>query len=246
MNVEAVACGNTKASSLAGCIEGNAVMLPQLLAVLVDADSSIVIGASQQAAERFGDLEGKVLFSSIRFANPETLQEQVSGEDGRVANSVVYAGDELLVAGIRVQHLAQHGRRFALLVFEDETECFGIKAALDAADHASLVIDPRGRVLAFNRPATGLFSGLMVGIHARELLGPDHEAAWWEPGAGGRRKMHLTLPPRIYQVTCSAVLLPGSDERLIVIALLPIARAPVEGQPSTSTTLVMSGLARTR
>ena len=39
MNVEALACGDTKASTLAGCIECDTVMLPQGTAFLVNKQS---------------------------------------------------------------------------------------------------------------------------------------------------------------------------------------------------------------
>jgi hypothetical protein len=39
VNVEALACGDTKASTLAGCIESNTVMLPQGTTLLVSKQS---------------------------------------------------------------------------------------------------------------------------------------------------------------------------------------------------------------
>jgi hypothetical protein len=117
---------------------------------------------------------------------------------------------------------------------------------LDRADHAALVIDARGRVLAFNKPAAGLFAGLAAGDAAADLPGAGGEPGWWEPGVGGRRKTHLTLPPRIYQVTCSAVSLPGTNERLVVAALLPVAKADAEHLQRLETTLVMPSLVRNR
>jgi hypothetical protein len=37
--------------------------------------------------------------------------------------------------------------------------------------------------------------------------------------------MHMRIVPRLFQVTSTAVALPGEQERLCVVAFLPVARA---------------------
>ena len=89
---------------------------------------------------------------------------------------------------LRVLHVMHKGRRLALVTIEDATEVFCLKAALDTSEFAAFVIDARGLVLAFNKPAGGLFSGAEVGADAAKLLAqPDSGPRWWEPGLTGRR-----------------------------------------------------------
>src|SRR5213082_2876040 len=62
---------------------------------------------------------------------------------------------------------------------------------------------------------------------------------WWDPGLSGRRKMHVTVMRRVYQLTTSSVPLPGEDARLYVVAFLPVARvAATDQSPVGSTTVV--------
>jgi hypothetical protein len=97
-------------------------------------------------------------------------------------------------------------------------------------------------VLGFNKPALGLFAGSEIGSAASRLLShPGSGARWWDPGLSGRRKMHVQIAQRIYQVTCSRVALPGEDEAIYVIAFLPVAKAggqTVPGSTLVKTTLV--------
>ena len=48
--------------------------------------------------------------------------------------------DQPRVTRVRVLHVAQKGRRFALLTIEDTTEVFCLKAALDNAEYAALAV----------------------------------------------------------------------------------------------------------
>jgi PAS domain-containing protein len=133
-------------------------------------------------------------------------------------------GGRLLATEVRVQHLAQKGRRLALVIVQDTTESFCVRAALDVAEHAALVVDAQGRVLAWNKPATALFPAAQADAEIARLL-PQAlpEPRWWDPGLSGRRKAHVTVMQRVYQLTCSAVALPGEDERLYVVAFVPAA-----------------------
>jgi PAS domain-containing protein len=214
-----------------------------LPAFLLDANTSEVIFASASALVKFATDEGRIagrpFFDALQFSYPEVVQELVSGAGGVAKPCLVRRGERLLATEVRVQHLAQKERRFALVIVSDMTESFCVKAALDAAEHAALVVDPRGRVLAFNKPAGALFPAVQVDAELSRLL-PQSElqARWWDPGLSGRRKMHLTIMQRVYQVTSSAVALPGEDERLHVVAFLPAAHVPAAAdQSGTFTTL---------
>jgi hypothetical protein len=173
--------------------------------------------------------KGRTLVESVRFSYPDLVEDLIGGSGGRLHGIVIHVGEQLRVADVRVQHVAHRGRRFALILIEDTTESFGIRTALDASEHAALVVDSRGTVVAFNKPALGLFSGVRIGAEVARLFAqPAASGHWWEPGLSGRRKMHMRIAPRIYQVTSSAVTLPGEDERIFVVAFLPVVRADAD------------------
>jgi len=119
-----------------------------LPALLVDADTLQVVCASELATQTFCGSEvpiaGRPLFDALRLSYPETVQDMIVEEGGVVPQVVVRVGKEFRVAQIHVHHLAQKGRRFALLLIADTTEAFAVKAALDAAEHAELIADGRG------------------------------------------------------------------------------------------------------
>ncbi len=201
-----------------------------LPAVLVDADTQQVICASDQLAANYCNLDtevpGKNLFEAIRFSYPEVVQELIAGLGGTAPLAMIRVGGEIRVTEVRVQHVAQRGRRFALILIKDTTEEFCLKAALDSSDQAALILDPQGRVLGFNKQAVALFPAAESRMDAAALLRqldlPEH---WWDAGLAGRRRMHVEIGPRVYQLTVSSITLPGEEERLHVIGFLPVARA---------------------
>jgi PAS domain-containing protein len=196
-----------------------------LPAVLIDASSHEVVARSAALAA-VASTEGRKLSEILHFSYPDIVEELVSGAGGSAQHVALRTGRELRMARIRVQHLAYRGRRLALIVIEEMTEAFAVRAAFDSAEQAILVIDAQDRVLAFNKPALALFSGTHPGVEAAKLLSqPQAQARWWEPGLTGRRKMHLRILPRIFQVTSTAVALPGEEERIVVVSFLPVARA---------------------
>jgi PAS domain-containing protein len=199
-------------------------------AVLVDASSLQVVAESAALATvsctEGAPAIGRKLSETIRFSYPDIVEELVTGTGGAAQQLVLRTAGELRVAGVRVQHLAYRGRRLALILIEEATQSFAARAALDAAEQAILIIDAEDRVLAFNKPALALFSGTRIGAEASTLLSQTQAPPrWWEPGLTGRRKMHLRILPRIFQVTSTAIELPGEEERIIVVAFLPVARA---------------------
>lgn len=197
-----------------------------LPAALIDADTHEILCASAVAAAwwgtRGGALTGRGLFEVVSFSYPEAIEALVSGRDGVEPLCMVRLAGQLRATEVRVQHIAQHGRRLALVTVSDATEAFCVKAALDAAEHAALVVDICGRVLALNRPARAVFPEARAGSELARLV-PDAGAgaAWWDPGMSRCRKMHLTVRRRVYQVTATAVALPGEEERLYSLAFVP-------------------------
>jgi PAS domain-containing protein len=215
-----------------------------LPALLLDADTHEVIGASSAAAAKFlagvAPVVGRKLLELLHFTYPEPVERLVNGAGGTEQLCMLRVGERLLATEVRVQHVAQKGRRLALVMINDTMEAFCVKAALDVAEHAALVADSAGRVLAFNKPARALFSGIEVGAGIAQLLPQlDARRRWWDPGLGGRRKMHVTVMRRVYQVTCSSVALPGEEARLYVIAFLPAARVASADPGATGSTNLM-------
>ncbi len=211
-------------------------------ALLVDADTSQVICASAQLAPSFCELdaqvEGNDLYSVIRFSYPEVMQQLVGGFGGTAPMTMIHVGNDVRVTDVRVQHVSQRGRRFALLLITDSTDAFIRRAALEAADHAALIVDARGCVLGFNHQVTSLFPDATAGIDVRTLLErAGLPTDWFEPQFGGKRRTLLELPPRLFQVTITPVVLPGEEERIQVIAFLPTGRAGDIDRTSTRATL---------
>ena len=169
---------------------------------------------------------GRKLTEVIQFTYPEIIEELASGIGGTAQHVALHRGGELCLARVRSQPIPYKGRRLALILIEETLEAFALRAALDVAEQAIVVVDSQDRVLAFNRPALALFSATRAGADATALLAqPDAPPRWWEPGLTGRRKMHMRIVPRLFQVTSTAVAMPGEQERLCVIAFLPVARA---------------------
>jgi PAS domain-containing protein len=201
-----------------------------LPAFLVDTDSLHIVCASEQAAAfcSAAPSNGRNLLEAIRFSYPDVVQQLIMEAGGVAPLSMIKVGDRLRATEVHVEHVAQKGRRFALIVIHDKTEEFTVRAALDVTGQAALVIDSQGRILTFNKPARALFAGIEQDADASTLLSlAGMPARWWEPGLAGRRKMHVEIAPRIYQVTSSAIPLPGEEEHLYVVTFLPVARAAV-------------------
>jgi PAS domain-containing protein len=212
-------------------------------ALLVDADSLDIVCASGQASTvcTTDPVSGMSLFDAIRFSYPDAVQELLAHAGGVVPLSMIQVGDRLHATEVRVQHMAQKGRRFALVAINDKTEEFTAKAALDLTGQAALVIDSHGRIVAFNKPAVALFGALEKDTDASHLLSlAGMPARWWEPDLTGRRKMQVEIAPRIYQVTSSASPLPGEEQRLYVVTFQPVARAAVGDRPAVTATVQLA------
>jgi hypothetical protein len=219
-----------------------------LPALLID-PASLRIAASSDFAIAYlqsGEtpLEGRNLFEAVRCSYPDVVQELIVGPDGEEPSTIIRIADQLRVTRLRVLHIAHKGQRLALLTIEDATEVFCLKSALDTSEYAALVIDGRGRVLAFNRPAMWLFSGAKVGADATRLLSKSNGGqVWWEPGVTNRRKMHVEIGQRVYQVTSSAITLEGEQERIFTVSILPVAKGET-ADPFGTGTAVLTGITR--
>ena len=199
-------------------------------ALLVDADSMQVVCASDRTAHLYESdtIAGRTLSDALQFSYPEMVQELITGMGGIAPVVMIKVGGRLLATEVRVQHTIQKGRRFALVVIQDKSEELTAQAALDVSGQAVLIIDAQARVLGFNKPAQALFAGVEKNVDAAGLFSlSGMPSRWWEPGLTGRRKMHIEIGPRVYQVTSSASPLPGEDERLYIVAFMPMARSAV-------------------
>jgi hypothetical protein len=199
-------------------------------ALLVDPDTLRIVATSELAQALLpADAalsEDSNLFDALRFSYPEMIQEVVVGNDGTVPRAMLHVGEQLRMCEVRVVHIAHKGRRLALLTLQDVTELFHVRTVLDTSEYAALLLDGRGRLLTFNKPATVLLGNLEVGMDAARLLQVSQgEPLWWEPGLSGRSKLHMEIGPRLFQVTSSAIVLPGEERRVLAVSLVPVARA---------------------
>ncbi len=199
-----------------------------LPALLVDPHSLRILSCSDAAlaylARSESSLDGQELFSVARFSFADLVQDMVAGSKSEPTVIAVHVGDQLKLTQVKVLQVVHKKRRLALLTLEDMTQAFCLKAALDSSEYAALVIDAGGRLRAFNKRAGEVFPGIVGGMHADKLL--VHTVAglpWWEPGLDGRRKMHIDIGSRIYEVTSSEVPVPGEEQRLYSVSLLPVA-----------------------
>jgi PAS domain-containing protein len=199
-------------------------------AFLVEADT-LRVACSSERARAFCSTppaHDRTFPDTVRFSYPDVIQQLITGEGGRSPLSMIHVGDRLLAVEVSVQHTSQKGRRLALVAIHDATADLALRAAMDAIGQAVLVINDDGRIIEFNKPSLALFAGLQKNADAAVLLSlADMSARWWEPGLTGRRKMHVEITPRIYQVTTTALPLPGEDSQLYVVSFLPIARSAI-------------------
>ncbi|HEY6516278.1 MAG TPA: hypothetical protein VIY50_09050, partial [Steroidobacteraceae bacterium] len=176
-----------------------------LPAALVDTRTLQVVSESGELATVSVDglpAVGRKLAEAIHFSYPEIVEDLVNGTGGMAEKVVLRRGSELFLARFRVQHIPYKGRRLALILVEEMTVAFAIRAALDVAEQAILIVDSQDRVLAFNKPALALCATTRVGADAAALLAqPEAPPRWWEPGLAGRRKMQMRIVPRLFQVT---------------------------------------------
>lgn len=206
-------------------------------AFLVEPETAHIVAASGRAAQlcTTPPASNRSLFDTVRFSYPEVVQQLIATEGGTAPLNMIAVGERLLATEVVVRHTIHKGQRFALVVIHDQTDAFTARTALDLTGQAVLVIDARGRIVAFNKPSQALFAVIERDADAAQLLAlAGMPARWWEPGITGRRKMHVEIAPRIYQVTSAATPLPGEEQSLYVVTFLPVARAAL-GEHTTIT-----------
>jgi PAS domain-containing protein len=220
-------------------------------ALLIETDTLQVVAASELTIKYLGceavSPEGNGLFEVVRFSYPDVINELIVGPVSMSPVTAIRVADQLRLTQLRVLHLAHKGRRLSLLTFEDATEVYCLKAALDTSEYAAVVVDARGRVLAFNKLIVGLFGGAATGADVAQWLPQaDPGLRWWEPGLTGRRKLHIEIGSRIYQVTSSAIALTGEEERIFSVAFLPLAKGGTVSPNDPNPTMVTSTLRQLR
>lgn len=193
---------------------------------LVFADTFNIVHASQSFISHLQvsrkALRSGNLFDVVNFSYPEAVEGLINGGGGEVPFCVYRVGNETRIARVRAYSLMHEGIRCAYLSVEDFSETYYLRAALDAADYALLVIGAGDRILCFNKIAQGLFGEVAYGMEASRLLIRDGLLdGWWRPGPRGRHKHQLELSRRSYQATSVAVPLAGEEEQLIILALRP-------------------------
>ncbi|HEX4049948.1 MAG TPA: hypothetical protein VHY19_03605 [Steroidobacteraceae bacterium] len=221
-----------------------------LPALLVELDTRQIILSSKTLAPFWRDdeaLVGQPLFDVLKLGYPERLQEQLGAEGGAACSVMLHAGAELRMGRIHVRHLPFEGRRLALLLIEDISDTFLAAAALDAEEHAVLVINASGRVVVGNRTARALLPEVSVGCEASRVLSRGNGSSgaapsrWWEPGLTGRRRLHVALARGAYLATCTAVALPGEAEAVYVVAFAPLLPAGVRAETVAPSALGLPG-----
>ena len=222
-----------------------------LPALLIDPDSMQIVASSDSAAEYVlpggSPLPGRKLFEALQFSYPDLVQEGILGAGGRVTMTVIRVAEQLRLTKVRALQVAHKGRRMALLTIEDATEIFCLRAALDASDYAALVVDSRGRVLTFNKLAVGLLGAVEVGMDAAKLLSQTAGGKQlWDPGLTGRRRAHIEIGPRIYQVTSSATAVEGEREGIYTVTFLPVAKGSGTDQDGTNSTSITGTMRQLR
>jgi PAS domain-containing protein len=201
-----------------------------LPALLIDPNSLRIVGCSDAALGYLtggeGPIEGRNLFDVARFSFADLIQESIAAASGGASLTAIHIADEVRLTQVRVLQVVHKKRRLALLTLEDATEAFCLRAALDTSEYAAIVVDAAGRIRALNRLSVELFGGAQVGANADQLLAHTVSGLrWWEPGLTRRRKMHIEIGSRIYEVTSSEVALPDEEQRLYSVSFLPVARA---------------------
>lgn len=217
-------------------------------AFLVDPQTLHVVHSSERARElcTLPPAPDRSILESVCFTYQDVIQELITGAGGVSPLAMIHADDRLIAAEVRVRHTLQNDRRLALVIIEDRTEGFSLRAALDVIGQATLIIDQHGRVMEFNKPSLALFPGLRRYADARTLLALAGPAEWWAPGLTGRRKMHVEIAPRTYQVSTSTLPLPGEDAQLYVATFLPVPRSAVSEQTVLRATPAAAAIADTR
>jgi len=211
--------------------------------LLIDPTSLRIVACSDSARTFLhvgeASAEGLGLFDVARFSFIDLVQEMIAGAVGTATLTALHVAGEVRLAQVRVLQVVHKKRRLSLLTLEDVSEAFCLKAAWDTSEAAALVVDGLGHVRAFNKPTAVLFSDVRIGANAEQLLSQLVAGLpWWESGLTRRRKMHIEIDSRVYEVTSTEIVLPGEAQRLYSVSLLPVARADAADRAGGTARLV--------
>jgi PAS domain-containing protein len=192
--------------------------------VLVYSDTRNVAFASLSFVERMGvaaeALQEKGLFSLVDFAYPEVIERLVaSGRSGEVPVAAYRVGGETRLARVRVAPVDHAGASFACVTIEDVAEELFRKAALEAVPDALLLVGADAKIHYFNAAAERLFPGLRLGADAAETLAQEEARDWWILGPRSQRERPVSIRGKSHAARCSALAVPGLQERPTVIRL---------------------------
>jgi hypothetical protein len=195
-----------------------------LPALLVDTDTlQIILTSKRLLPFSYEPLAGRALFEAIPFSYPERLQEALRHDASVVESVTIRRPRQTLIATVRVQPVHFERQRLALVLLEETSTAFSIAAALDAEDHATMVIDTHGFLIAANSATGAMFPDMAVGSNVTEALAKiGGTPKWWHPGLTGRHRLHVTVHRRAYLATCTAAALPGEEETLYILAFSPL------------------------
>jgi hypothetical protein len=193
-------------------------------AALVYADTFNVAHASQSFLQRMElvpeSLQEKDFFALVDFAYPEVVQELIAGKGGEVPVAIYRAGGSSHLARVHVHPVEHGGARYACVTIEDIAQQLLPQVACDALAEALLVIGSDGKVCHFNSAAAHLLPELAPGVDASrafdELEAPE---GWWVLGPRAQRERPVALRGKPYEARCSAVAVPGMQDRLTVVRL---------------------------
>ena len=193
-------------------------------AALVYADTFNVAQASQGFLQRMElvpeSLHEKNLFGLVDFAYPEVIEDLISGKGGEVPVAIYRVAGVAHFARIHVRPVEHGGARYACVTIEDIAERLFLKVASDAMPEGLLVIGSDGKVCSFNAGALQALPELRPGIDAAAALaGPDLPEGWWVLGPRAHRERPVMLAGKAYEARCTAVSIPGMQDRLTVVRL---------------------------
>lgn len=193
-------------------------------AALVYADTLNVAQASRsfmQCMELVPEsLAEKNLVGLVDFAYPEVVAELIAGKGGEVPVAIYRVAGVTHFARVHVRPVEHGGARYACVTIEDISAQIYQHAAAESLADAMLVVGPDGKVCSFNSNAALALPELQLGDEAAAALAhKDLPEGWWVLGPRSLRERLVTLAGRAYEARCSAVSIPGLQDRLTVVRL---------------------------
>jgi hypothetical protein len=191
---------------------------------LVYSDTFNVAHASRSFLQRMEllpeSLQEKDFFALADFAYPEVIQELIAGKGGEVPVALYRAGGSTHLARVHVHPVEHGGARYACVTIEDIAHQLLPQVAVDALPEALLVIGADGQVRHFNAAAAHLLEDLAPGVEAAIAFeGVEAPEGWWVLGPRTQRELPVAVGGKPYEARCTAVAVPGMQDRLTVVRL---------------------------